>query len=164
MYLSLGANLGDRLGNLHQTLTKLNEQSVTVMRKSSFYETEPQELKQQPWFVNMAVACSTTLQPPELLAAIQGIEKDLGRDRTAAAIRRGPRLIDIDILLYGSAIIQTAELVVPHPRMMERRFVLEPLFEIAPDLRDPVSGVLLSDRLANIGAQVVRRLQSSGSS
>ena len=92
----------------------------------------------------------------QLLAVVQGIEKELGRDRSAGAVPKGPRLIDIDILLYGSAVIQTPELVVPHPRMMERRFVLEPLMEIAPSLR--VDGVAISEQLTRVRDQVVRRV------
>jgi 2-amino-4-hydroxy-6-hydroxymethyldihydropteridine diphosphokinase len=157
VYLSLGANMGDRAGNLRRAVAQLTEQGLTLTRESSLYETEPQELQQQPWFVNIAVECSTTLLPLEVLAVIHRIERELGRDRTAA-VPKGPRLIDIDILLYGRAVIRSPELVVPHPRMMERRFVLEPLLEIAPELRHPVSGALLKEQLTKIHGQVVRRL------
>lgn len=155
IYLSLGANLGDRAGNLRQALVELNKHGVTIMRQSSFYETEPQDFEQQPWFLNIATACSTTMLPLELLTVTRGIERDLGRDRSAAA-PKGPRLIDIDILLYGCAVIETPELIVPHPRMMERRFVLEPLAEIAPDLQ--VKGLRITEQLKKISGQAVRRI------
>jgi 2-amino-4-hydroxy-6-hydroxymethyldihydropteridine diphosphokinase len=160
VYLSLGANMGDRAGNLRRALTELNKHGASVTRQSSLYETEPQDLRQQPWFLNVAVVCSTTLLPLELLAATQGIERDLGRDR-AAAVPKGPRLIDIDILLYGSAVIQTPELVVPHPRMMERRFVLQPLLEIAPDLQ--VNGIAIREQLTKLSNQAARRIYSGSS-
>jgi len=159
VFLSLGANLGDRPQNLEQAATQLSVEGISVTRESSIYETEPQEIEQQPWFLNIAVECRTKLFPLQLLAVLRRVEKTLGRDRTAAVIPKGPRLIDIDILLYGRAIIETPELVVPHPRMMERRFVLAPLVEIAPELRHPVSGLLLRDQLNRIQGQLVRRFE-----
>jgi 2-amino-4-hydroxy-6-hydroxymethyldihydropteridine diphosphokinase len=159
VFLSLGANLGDRSQNLRHALTALRDEGISITRESSNYETEPQEIEQQPWFLNIAVECRTKLFPLQLLAVLRRIEKTLGRDRTAAAIPKGPRLIDIDILLYGNAVIDTPELVVPHPRMMERRFVLAPLAEIAPELRHPVSGLLLRDQLNRIQGQAVRKLE-----
>src|SRR6478672_13260702 len=145
VFLSLGANLDDRLQNLRHALTALPPEGISIVRQSSLYETEPQDIAQQPWFLNIAVECRTKLLPLPLLNVLRRIEKTLGRDRTEAAIPKGPRLIDIDILFYGDTIIETPELVVPHPRMMERRFVLAPLAEIAPELRHPVSGTLLRD-------------------
>jgi 2-amino-4-hydroxy-6-hydroxymethyldihydropteridine diphosphokinase len=159
VFLSLGANLGDRRQNLRRALTALHVEGLSITHESAVYETEPQEIEQQPWFLNIAVECRTTLPPLQLLAVCRRVEKTLGRDRTAAVIPKGPRLIDIDILLYGRAIIETPELVVPHPRMMERRFVLAPLVEIAPELRHPVSGLLLRDQLNRIQGQLVRRLE-----
>jgi 2-amino-4-hydroxy-6-hydroxymethyldihydropteridine diphosphokinase len=161
VFLSLGANLGDRLQSVRHALTALRLEGISITRESSIYETEPQEIAQQPWFLNMAVECRTKLFPLQLLAALRRIEKTLGRDRTEAAIPKGPRLIDIDILLYGHAIIEAPELVVPHPRMMERRFVLAPLAEIAPALRHPVSGIFLRDQLDKIQGQLVRRFETS---
>jgi 2-amino-4-hydroxy-6-hydroxymethyldihydropteridine diphosphokinase len=159
VFLSLGANLGDRLQNLRHALTALRLEGISITRESSIYETEPQEIQHQPWFLNIAVECRTKLFPLQLLAVLRHIEKTLGRDRTAAAISKGPRLIDIDILLYGNTVIDTPELVVPHPRMMDRRFVLAPMAEIAPELRHPVSGLLLRDQLNRIEGQVVRKLE-----
>ena len=159
VFLSLGANLGDRLQNLQYALSALRSEGISITRESSVYETEPQEIGQQPWFLNMAVECRTRLLPLKILAAIRRIEKTLGRDRGAAAIPKGPRLIDIDILFYGRSVIETPDLVVPHPRMMERRFVLMPLTEIAADLRHPVSGILLREQLEKIQGQLVRRVE-----
>jgi 2-amino-4-hydroxy-6-hydroxymethyldihydropteridine diphosphokinase len=134
VYLSLGSNLGDRAANLEQAierLAKLGEVSAV----SSFYETEPVELTSQPYFLNCAVALETSLMPKQLLARLNAIEFEMGRKRIVA---KGPRVVDIDILLFQRSIIDTPQLVVPHPAMHERRFVLEPLAEIAPDARHPI--------------------------
>jgi 2-amino-4-hydroxy-6-hydroxymethyldihydropteridine diphosphokinase len=157
VFLSLGSNLGDRQANLDNALKALEAAGIRIVQKSSLYETEPQELKTQPWFLNIAVECETKLFPLQLLSATQRIERDLGRERGARAIPKGPRLIDIDILLFGQAIIETPRLTVPHPRMLERRFVLEPLIEISPALRNPVKGGLYKDGLSKVRGQIVRR-------
>ena len=136
-FLSLGSNLGDREALLNQALERLQAAGVRTVRRSSIHETEPQDFRDQPWFLNMAVEVETDLTPRELLASIQKIEAELGRQRT---IPKGPRTIDIDILFYANLIIGTPELEIPHPRLTERRFVLDPLSEIAPDLRHPVTG------------------------
>jgi 2-amino-4-hydroxy-6-hydroxymethyldihydropteridine diphosphokinase len=135
-YLSLGSNLGDRMGNLRAAIDRLGALGQ-VTAVSSFYETEPVEYIQQPWFVNCAVALETEKMPKQLLAGVLKIERDMGRRRTADR-RKGPRPIDIDILLFGSAIIASPDLQVPHPAMHERRFVLQPLAEIAPEVRHPM--------------------------
>lgn len=129
VYLSLGSNLGDRQANLRNAIGRLLELG-DVVEVSSYYETEPVEFTDQPWFLNCAVAVRTELMPREFLAGIQAIEKSMGRQRT---LPKGPRTIDIDILLFGAQTINTSELTVPHPAMEERRFVLEPLAEIAPE-------------------------------
>ncbi len=134
VYLSLGSNLGDRAANLQGAIAKLGELGE-VEAVSSFYETEPVEFTAQPWFLNCAVALATELMPRQLLAAVLRIEQEMGRRRSQP---KGPRLIDIDILLFGSSVISTPQLTVPHPAMHERRFVLEPLAEIAPGVRHPV--------------------------
>src|SRR5271157_2345595 len=134
VYLSLGSNLGDRKANLRTAVGKLGELGE-VVAVSSFYETEPMELADQPWFVNCAVVLRTTLMPKLFQAKMLAIEKQMGRRRTQP---KGPRTIDIDILLFGNSVINTPQLDVPHPAMHERRFVLEPLAEIAPDVRHPV--------------------------
>ena len=143
VYHSLGSNLGDRFANLRAAVDKLRAQGdVTAI--SAVYETEPVEFTQQPDFLNCVVALETDKMPRQLLAAILEIERALGRRRpprvryaTARPVK-GPRNIDIDIVLFGSSVIETTGLVVPHPRMHERRFVLEPLAEIAPDVRHPL--------------------------
>lgn len=133
-YLSLGSNIGDRAANLAQAIEKLRSLG-DVVSVSSLYETEPVELTRQAWFLNCAVALETDKLPKQLLAAVLRIEREMGRRRTVA---KGPRLIDIDVLLFGSSVIDAPELTVPHPAMHERRFVLEPLSEIAPEVRHPV--------------------------
>lgn len=136
-YLSLGSNLGDREAHLTAALHRLQAAGVHVVRRSSIQETEPQDFKDQPWFLNLAVEVETDLAPQELLASIQKIESDMGRQRS---IPKGPRTIDIDILFYANLIITTTDLEIPHPRLTQRAFVLDPLSEIAPDLRHPVTG------------------------
>jgi 2-amino-4-hydroxy-6-hydroxymethyldihydropteridine diphosphokinase len=133
VYLSLGSNLGDRKANLRNAIGRLLELG-DVLEVSSYYETEPVEFTEQPWFLNCAVAVRTELIPREFLAGILAIEKSMGRERTQP---KGPRLIDIDILLFGAQTINTPQLTVPHPAMAERRFVLEPLAEIAPEVLHP---------------------------
>jgi 2-amino-4-hydroxy-6-hydroxymethyldihydropteridine diphosphokinase len=133
-YLSLGSNLGDRAANLNSAIARLGELG-TVVAVSSFYETEPVELTAQPWFLNCAVALDTEKMPKQLLAGILDIEQGMGRRRLQ---KKGPRSIDIDILLFASSIVETQGLTIPHPALHERRFVLEPLVEIAPEVRHPV--------------------------
>lgn len=134
VYLSLGSNLGDRAANLRTAIEKLSEiGKVTAV--SSFYDTEPIELTQQPWFLNCAVKLDTEKMPRQLISALLNIEQSMGRQRKQ---KKGPRTIDIDVLLFGSSVIEIPLLTIPHPRLHERRFVLEPLAEIAPDARHPV--------------------------
>ena len=134
VYLSLGSNIGDRNAHLREAIEGLRELG-DVTAVSSFYETEPVEFTRQAWFLNCAVALETDKMPKQLLTAVLRLEREMGRKRTIA---KGPRVIDIDILLFGSSVIDTAQLTVPHPAMHERRFVLEPLAEIAPEARHPV--------------------------
>ncbi|HEY6251675.1 MAG TPA: 2-amino-4-hydroxy-6-hydroxymethyldihydropteridine diphosphokinase [Candidatus Angelobacter sp.] len=133
-YLSLGSNLGDRAANLQAAIARLGELGQIVAR-SALYETEPVEMEHQPWFLNCVVAMQTELMPRQLLARVLDIEQKMGRRRIQP---KGPRTIDIDILFFGNSIVDTAALTIPHPATHERRFVLEPLAEIAPDLRHPV--------------------------
>jgi 2-amino-4-hydroxy-6-hydroxymethyldihydropteridine diphosphokinase len=107
----------------------------SVVAASSFYETEPVELTAQPWFLNCAVKLDTEKMPRQLISAILSLEQSMGRQRKQ---KKGPRIIDIDILLFGSSVIEIPSLTIPHPKLHERRFVLEPLAEIAPDARHPV--------------------------
>jgi 2-amino-4-hydroxy-6-hydroxymethyldihydropteridine diphosphokinase len=134
VYLSLGSNVGNRAANLNAVIERLRSLG-TVEKVSSFYETEPVEFTAQPWFLNCAVKLDTEKMPKQLLAGILDVEQQMGRRRTQ---KKGPRAIDIDVLLFGNSIIDTKGLTVPHPAMHERRFVLEPLAEIAPDVRHPV--------------------------
>jgi 2-amino-4-hydroxy-6-hydroxymethyldihydropteridine diphosphokinase len=134
VYLSLGSNLGDRAANLRAALERLGELG-TVEAVSGFYETEPVGETAQPWFLNCAVKFDTEKKPRQLISGILNLEQTMGRQRKQ---KNGPRIIDIDILLFGTSVIDTAFLTVPHPRLHERRFVLEPLAEIAPDVRHPV--------------------------
>ena len=134
VYLSLGSNLGDRQAQLETAIEKLR-QVGTVGAVSSFYETEPVEVRQQGWFLNCAVKLETEAMPRQLLARVLEIERSMGRKRTQA---KGPRNVDIDILLFGTSVIEAKGLTIPHPAMHERRFVLEPLAEIAPEVRHPV--------------------------
>jgi 2-amino-4-hydroxy-6-hydroxymethyldihydropteridine diphosphokinase len=134
IYLSLGSNVGDRAKNLRQAISALPAAGVQVRRISSIYETEPVDYLDQSWFLNCVVEGETTLSPIPLLRALRDIESRMGSKKL---IPKGPRLIDIDILLYGDKTIDTPELRVPHPRMHLRRFVLVPLAEIAPDLHHP---------------------------
>lgn len=158
VYLSLGSNLGDRARNLRAAIDELTFAGVAVRRVSSAYETEPLDLTDQPMFLNLVLEAETALMPRQLLARAARIERSLGRRRTVA---KGPRTIDIDILLYGSSVINTTDLTVPHPRLAARRFVLEPLAEIAPDLRHPVTRRTARQMLADVAGQRVRKLPAS---
>jgi 2-amino-4-hydroxy-6-hydroxymethyldihydropteridine diphosphokinase len=134
VYLSLGSNLGDRAANLKTAIDRLGTLGK-VLAVSSFYETEPVEFAAQPWFLNCVVELDTGKMPKQLLAAILDIEKEMGRRRVK---KKGPRTVDIDLLLFGNSVIKMPGLTIPHPAMHERRFVLEPLAEIAPEARHPV--------------------------
>jgi 2-amino-4-hydroxy-6-hydroxymethyldihydropteridine diphosphokinase len=143
IYLGLGTNVGERRANLRGALDELN-QLVTITAVSAIYETDPVGYADQPRFWNIVAAAQTTLAPVELLERIIGIEKQMGRERT---FRNAPRIIDIDILLYGDAVLNEPDLELPHPRMTERAFVLAPLVEIAPNLTHPLTRKLYRDML-----------------
>ncbi len=155
MYLSIGSNLGERERLLERALAKLSAAAVRPLRVSSVYETEPLDRRNQPWFLNIVVEAETDLFPRMLLMRIRRIEFELGRRRLAP---KGPRPIDIDVLLIGGTVLRTPELTVPHPRMHERRFVLEPLAELAPELRHPVDGRPIRELLEATRTQLVRRV------
>ena len=134
VYLSLGSNLGDRAAHLHEAIERLGALGK-VVAISSFYETEPVEVTAQPWFLNCAIALETQKTPRQLITAVLDLEQQMGRRRLQ---NKGPRTIDVDILLFGKSVLDLPGLTVPHPGMQERRFVLEPLAEIAPDVQHPV--------------------------
>ena len=154
VYLGIGSNVGDREANLREALERLEAAGIRVARRSSIYETEPRDLRDQPWFLNAVVEVETDLFPLQLFAHIQNVEREMGRRRLTP---KGPRNIDIDILFYGRSVIDTADLQVPHPRIAQRRFVLEPFSEIASEFRHPVSGKTAREMLAAIEPQAVRR-------
>ncbi len=156
VYLSLGSNVGDRVKNLRAAVAALQTVGVRVTRVSSFYETEPVDFLEQAWFLNCAVEGETDVPALELLRALRGIELQMGSRKLVA---KGPRLIDMDILLYGSEVLDTPELQVPHPRMHLRRFVLVPLAEIAPTLKHPSWPKTVSEMVsATTDSSEVRRL------
>jgi 2-amino-4-hydroxy-6-hydroxymethyldihydropteridine diphosphokinase len=154
-YLSLGANLGDRKAMLEAALRGLEASNqVRVVKASSVYETEPIGYVGQPWFYNLAAEIETDLDPNSLLTLTKQVERELNRTRE---IHWGPRTIDIDILLYDDLVTNGNRLTLPHPEMVGRRFVLEPLVEIAPDLKLP-DGRRIADLLPSVSAQEVRKV------
>ncbi|HEV2492979.1 MAG TPA: 2-amino-4-hydroxy-6-hydroxymethyldihydropteridine diphosphokinase [Terriglobia bacterium] len=155
VYLSLGSNLGERQAHLEAALGKLAERKIAVTRVSSFYKTEPVDFRPQPWFLNCVAEAETELMPLQLLKALKWIERALGR---RPGMAKGPRPIDIDILLYENLVVRSETLTIPHARLADRRFVLIPLRELAPNLRHPVTQRTVLDMLSDIAdsSQVVR--------
>ena len=152
-YLGLGSNIGDREAHLVEAVKRLDSADLRVLRCSSIYETEPQDMRGQAWFLNQVIEVETGLLPIQLLARIQKIEGEMHRQRETP---KGPRTIDIDILLYDNVVIATTELDIPHPRLAQRRFVLEPLAELSPGLRHPVLDKTICELLPATQAQIVR--------
>ena len=158
VYLSLGSNVGNREAQLRDAVARLGA-AGRVVAVSSFYETEPVEFTPQPWFLNCAIALETGKTPQELMTAILGIEEEMGRRRVK---KKGPRSIDIDIVLFGDRMMDSEELTIPHPAMHQRRFVLEPLAEIAPDVLHPVLKKTIRElRDALPAGQTARRMPPS---
>jgi 2-amino-4-hydroxy-6-hydroxymethyldihydropteridine diphosphokinase len=159
VYLSLGSNVGERESHLRSALERLGALG-RVTAVSALYETAPVDLTTQRWFLNCALALETELMPKQLLRRTQQIEQQLGRNRHGVLSAKGPRTIDIDILLFGSAVVDSPELVIPHPAMHERRFVLEPLAEIAPDVRHPAFHATIRELRDAMGKerQTIRRV------
>jgi len=155
-FLSLGTNLGNRKKNLALARSLLEENGVEILRASSVYRTEPVDVPDQPWFYNQVVEVEAEYDPMALLNLVKAIERKLKR---VPALNKGPRTIDIDILLAGNRVIQTRRLIVPHPRMAERKFVLVPLREIAPHVIHPVLQETVADLVqASEDPAVVRKL------
>ena len=156
VYLSLGSNLGDRSANLRAAIERLGKAGA-IRSVSGFYETEPVEFRDQPWFLNCVVALETSDSPEALLQRALAIEQEMGRLRMKD---KGPRSIDIDILLFGDRVVEERGLKIPHPAMQQRRFVLEPLAEIAPEALHPQLRKTARELLADLPAgQVVRLLE-----
>ncbi|MBO0789578.1 MAG: 2-amino-4-hydroxy-6-hydroxymethyldihydropteridine diphosphokinase [Ktedonobacteraceae bacterium] len=156
-WIALGSNLGDRAQHLADAITRLRA-VITIDQISSLYETEPAGYLDQPHFLNMVCGGQTKLTPPELLAYAKATETQLGRLPT---FRNGPRIIDIDILLYGAITIQQKELIIPHPRMHERVFVLVPLAEIAPNIVHPLFGSTISELKEQVPSTGIRKIELS---
>ncbi len=158
-FLSLGSNLGDRRKNLFSALRALEEGGVAVLKASSLYQTEPVGDKEQPWFFNLVAEVSASLDPEGMLSLIRTIERKLGRRRGK---RRGPRPIDIDILLAEDRIIKSEQLSIPHPRLHQRNFVLQPLEEISAQAVHPLLGMKIEDlRTLSADLSVVKKLRHS---
>ena len=156
VYIGLGTNLGDRVKNLKAAIAALNP-GVQTKRCSSIYETLPWGYQEQPQFLNQVVLASTELSPQDLLVHLKGIERRLGREAT---FRYGPRLIDLDILLYADQVIDLPELKIPHPYLEQRAFVLVPLVQLAPDLVHPVLNLTLKELLDRIDTTVVCQISA----
>jgi 2-amino-4-hydroxy-6-hydroxymethyldihydropteridine diphosphokinase len=158
VYLALGSNVGDRAKNLREAVRLISDAGVRILRRSSVYETEPLGYLDQDWFLNSVVQGETELSAVELLRRLRAIEEQMGSKK---AFANGPRLIDLDILLYGDETISQNELQVPHPRMLQRRFVLVPLAEIAPQLQHPGwSGTALEMLAQTTDRSAVRKVDA----
>jgi 2-amino-4-hydroxy-6-hydroxymethyldihydropteridine diphosphokinase len=154
-YLGLGTNLGNREANLEKARAMLESDRLRVLRASSIWETAPRDVIEQPFFLNQVIEVETDWFPLQLLNCVKEVERRMGRVKTQP---KGPRLIDIDILLYANSTVNTADLKIPHPALGERRFVLEPLAELTPDLRHPLSKQTVREMLKSLLDQAVRRI------
>lgn len=157
-YIGIGSNLGDRIANCEKAIEQLAATpDISHLTRSALYETEPVDAPKQGWFLNCAVSLETELTVTALFSLCTRIERDLGRVRSE---KNAPRTIDLDILLYGTEIIQIDSLVIPHPRMEARKFVLAPLAELAPKLKHPVLRLTIQELLDRITElQIVRKLE-----
>jgi 2-amino-4-hydroxy-6-hydroxymethyldihydropteridine diphosphokinase len=154
-YLGAGSNLGNREGHLRSGLLRLGPRGIRLVEVSSLWETEPVGAPGSGWFLNLCAAIETTLPPVEAMRALLAVEEDVGRIRTE---RNAPRTLDLDLLLLDDLVLTASSVTLPHPRMWERRFVLAPLAEIAPALRNPRTGRTVAEELAALSdpAQVRR--------
>jgi 2-amino-4-hydroxy-6-hydroxymethyldihydropteridine diphosphokinase len=157
VYLALGSNIGNREDNLREATRLILQAGINITKHSSIYETEPVDYLEQPWFLNAVLEAQTDLPASQILVTLRSIESHMGSKKPFA---KGPRLIDLDILLYGKETIDTPELQVPHPRMLQRNFVLVPLAEIAPNLRHPSWRASAAELLARSPDQSVVRKHS----
>ncbi len=145
VFLSIGSNLGDRVANIQQAVSMLSlDNRIKILKTSSFYETQPWGNKNQPWFINAAMAIETVLDPEEVLSIFQNIEAKLGRKRELFK-KWSERTLDIDILMYDEQIINSKNLIIPHPYMHERAFVLVPMLEVKADLVHPIFNKTISE-------------------
>jgi 2-amino-4-hydroxy-6-hydroxymethyldihydropteridine diphosphokinase len=161
VYLSLGTNVGDREANLREALRRIRETGIHTAKVSNLYETEPVDYLDQPWFLNAVLEAQTDLRAEQLLATLRQIESEL---KSKKPFPKGPRIIDLDILLYGNDTVDTPDLQVPHPRMLQRNFVLVPLAEIAPALRHPSWPASAAELLARSpDKSIVRRFEAKKS-
>jgi 2-amino-4-hydroxy-6-hydroxymethyldihydropteridine diphosphokinase len=157
-YIALGSNLGDRAEALSAAIDRVGRLGRVVAR-SSVYETEPVGHRDQPAFLNAVLALETNLEPLPLLHALLAIERELGRDRSKG-VRSGPRTLDLDLLLMGDTIVAGEELMLPHPALAQRRFVLAPLAEIVPQLRHPQSDQTMAELLAELPDEGENRISA----
>jgi len=159
IYLGLGSNVGDLEAQLRFAVAALKDKNVIPWKSASLYWTQPRDVEDQPWFLNTAIEVRTLLEPESLMEACLEVERMAGRIRD---VPKGPRPLDIDILIYKDRIVDTPHLSIPHPRFRDRRFVLTPLAEIAPDLPDPVSGLTMTQLLDLCTDEGVVRRENKG--